>query len=252
MSSCKKIFSVACLVTLILDTTQAVEGLQLKPDDHIAIVGNGLADRLQHDGWLETLLQAHLPDRHLVIRNLGFAGDELIAQMRCDNFGSADDWLTRTRADVVFAFFGYNESFARPAGVAKFKQDLVNYIRNLAQHKYNSNTPPRLVLFSPIGHENLHDPNLPDGVTNNVNLKLYTEAIAEVAKQNGVLFVDLYSPSLALYAKASKSLTIDGVHLSERGNEELARVILGGLFPDQKLVPTEQAALEKLRAAVLD
>src|SRR5215472_3203657 len=150
------------LGALLLALCNAVEGglapLTIKDGDHISFIGNALADRLQHDGWLETLLQAQFPDRHLVIRNLGFAGDELTAQMRCDNFGSADDWLTRTRADMVFAFFGYNESFAGPSGVTKFKQNLANYIRNLAQHKYNGKTPPRLVLFSPIGHENLHDP----------------------------------------------------------------------------------------------
>jgi glucose/arabinose dehydrogenase/lysophospholipase L1-like esterase len=248
----KTFLAVISLTIFCCYWANAAEGLQLNPGDHISIVGDGLADRLQHDGWLETLLQAQFPDRRLVIRNLGFAGDELTTQMRCDNFGSADDWLARTRADVVFGFFGYNESFAGPAGVGKFKQDLANYIRNLGQHKYNSNTPPRLVLFSPIGHENLHDPNLPDGFTNNINLKLYTEAIAEVAKQNGILFVDLYTPSLELYAKSGKALTIDGVHLSDAGNESLAPVILKGLFRDTKIAQHPRGELEKLRAAVLD
>jgi glucose/arabinose dehydrogenase/lysophospholipase L1-like esterase len=251
MTSFKTLFSLAGVLTFVLGTAEA-ENLLLRQGDHIAIVGNGLADRFQHDGWVETLLQAQFPDRQLVIRNLGFAGDELTTQMRCDNFGSADDWLIRTRADVVLAFFGYNESFAGPAGVGKFKQDLANFIRNLGQHKYNSNTPPRLVLFSPIGHENLHDPNLPDGASNNPNLKLYSEAMGEVAKQNGVLFADLYTPSLELYAQASTPLTIDGVHLSERGNQELAPVILRCLFPGHVMAPKDAAALAKIRAAVLD
>jgi glucose/arabinose dehydrogenase/lysophospholipase L1-like esterase len=251
MTGFKTLSAIVCVATFGLCADAAV-GLLLKTGDHIAIVGNGLADRLQHDGWLETLLQAQFPDRHLVIRNLGFAGDELTAQMRCDNFGSADDWLARIQADVVLAFFGYNDSFSGPAGVGKFKQDLADYIRNLKQHQYNSNSPPRLVLLSPIGHENVHDPNLPDGTTNNVNLKLYTEAMAEVAKQNGILFVDLYTPSRELYAKSNTPLTIDGVHLSERGNYELAPLIMRGLFPEQKLVRKSGPKLEKLLAAVLD
>ena len=45
--------------------------------DHICIIGNTLADRMQHDGWLETYLQARFPEHDLVIRNLGFSGDEL-------------------------------------------------------------------------------------------------------------------------------------------------------------------------------
>ena len=31
--------------------------------DHISIVGNTLADRMQHDGWLEAYLVSRFPDR---------------------------------------------------------------------------------------------------------------------------------------------------------------------------------------------
>ena len=231
---------------------KAGEILELKPGDHISFLGNALADRMQHDGWLETLLHARFPDDQLVIRNLGFAGDELTQRMRCDNFGSPDDWLSRTHADVVFAFFGYNESFAGQAGLPKFRQDLANFIQNTAQHKYNSNTPPRLVMFSPIANENLHDSNLPDGTANNKNLKLYAEAMAEVAREKGVLFVDLFTPSLDLYAHSSKPLTIDGAHLSEYGNQMLAPVIIKRLFGGGSKIQAPPAILEKIRAAVLD
>src|SRR5436309_4807606 len=88
--------------------------LEIRPGDHICLNGNALADRMQHDGWLETLIQAQFKGRQLSMRNLGFAGDELTVRMRCENFGSPADWLTRTKADVIFAFFGYNESFAGP------------------------------------------------------------------------------------------------------------------------------------------
>ena len=43
------------------------------------------------------------------------------------------------------------------------------------------------------------DPNLPDGQANNERLKLYTAAMAEVAKANDVPFVDLFTPTLQLY-----------------------------------------------------
>ncbi len=246
--------NLAFLPLLLLAGLPATAGetFELKRGDHICLLGNALADRMQHDGWLETLLQARFPDHQLVVRNLGFAGDALTQRMRCENFGSPDDWLSRTRADVIFAFFGYNESFGGPAGLPKFRQDLANFIQNTLQHHYNSNSPPRLVVFSPIAHENLHDPNLPDGTANNKNLKLYTAAMAEVAKEKGVWFVDLFAPSQALYAQSAKPLTIDGVHLSEWGDEEIAPVILERLFGGAPKVPTPAAVLEKIRAAVLD
>ena len=90
---------------------------------------------MQYDGWLETLLYARFPKHDLVIRNLGFSGDEIATRLRSKNFGTPDEWLsgqaapiggyeenrfagTNTKADVIFAFFGYNESYAGEAGLA--------------------------------------------------------------------------------------------------------------------------------------
>src|SRR5437868_3199901 len=129
----------ALLLFLLSNSANAATNLlTLKQGDHISIIGNTLADRMQHDGWLETLLQTQFPEHHLSIRNLGFAGDELTVRLRCENFGSQDDWLSRTKADVIFAFFGYNESFAGNAGIGKFKQDLEKFISKTLEHQYNS------------------------------------------------------------------------------------------------------------------
>jgi glucose/arabinose dehydrogenase/lysophospholipase L1-like esterase len=243
---------VASLLASFAGRSTAQETLTLKPSDHICLVGNALADRMQQDGWLETRLQARFPEHQLVVRNLGFGGDELTRRMRCDNFGSPDEWLSRTRADVVLAFFGYNESFGGPAGVEKFKKDLSDYVKNSKAHQYNSNSSPRLVLFSPIACEDLHDPNLPDGSANNKNLKVYAGAMAEVAKESGVAFVDLFTPSSELYGRSSKPLTIDGVHLNEHGDEVLAGVIVDALFGKTKGRLPSAEAMEKIRTAVRD
>src|SRR5437879_227540 len=93
------------------DEAKAAEAFELKPGDHICIIGNTLADRMQHDGWLETYIQSRFPKHDLVFRNLGFSGDELTIRLRSADFGSPDQWLRKNKSDVVFAFFGYNESF---------------------------------------------------------------------------------------------------------------------------------------------
>jgi putative heme-binding domain-containing protein len=249
--------------------------LELHRGDHICMIGNTLADRMQHDGWLETMLHSRFPKHELVIRNLGFSADELTIRLRSANFGSPDQWLaakqpipepnrlttrkgltdnrlerTNTRADVIFAFFGYNESFAGEAGLDKFKSDLEGFIKRTLAQKYNGKSAPRLVLFSPIAHEESHDRNLPDGKENNKRLALYTKAMAEVAAKNGVVFVDLFHSTGELYGKTDKPLTINGIHLTARGNEALARLIDKALFGDElKRDPKE---LERLRQAVLD
>src|SRR2546430_1249597 len=106
------------------------ETLTLNKGDHICYLGNALADRMQHHGWLETLIYARFPDHGLVFRNLAAAGDEVATWHRSENFGSRDDWLTKTGADVVFAFYGFNESFQGQEGLDKFKQDLGKFLHD--------------------------------------------------------------------------------------------------------------------------
>jgi putative heme-binding domain-containing protein len=223
--------------------------LQLKPGDHISIIGNALADRMQHDGWLETYLHTRFPQLDLTFRNLAFPGDTLTVRFRSENFGSPDDWLTRTQADVVFAFFGYNESFGDEAGLPQFRRDLEEFIKHTLSQKYNGRSAPRLVLFSPIAHENLHNPHLPDGRENNRRLERYTQVMAEVARAYNIPFVDLFHATKELYTQEPGPFTINGIHLNERGNQAVARLIDQLLFPGPAPDrPTEW--LEKVRQAV--
>jgi lysophospholipase L1-like esterase len=226
--------------------------LTLAHGEHIAIIGNTLADRMQHFGGLETLLQARFPRHELVVRNLGFSGDELTLRLRSADFGTPDDHLKFNAADVILAFFGYNESFAGEEGLAKFKQDLDAFIKHTLSQKYNGKSAPRLVLFSPIAHEDLHDRNLPDGKENNARIKVYTAAMAEVARANNVPFVDLFGPSAALYKKTDRPLTINGVHLNALGDKQIAIAIDRALFTGPNDAAIDAAKFEKIRQAVLD
>jgi glucose/arabinose dehydrogenase len=240
---------------------------ELREKEHICIIGNTLAERIQYDGWLETMLHARFPKHELVVRNLGFSGDEIATRLRSKNFGTPDEWLsgqadpiggyqenrlatTGTRADVVFAFFGYNESFGGKEGLETFRKQLNDWIAHTHAQRYNGKTAPRIVLFSPIAHEDLGDPNLPDGKENNVRLELYTRAMGEVARQQGVTFVDLFTPSRQLYAQSKAPLTIQGIHLNTEGNRQIAQVIDRALFGGSAKHP--DGLLTRLREAVVD
>src|SRR4051812_20470813 len=56
--------------------------LEVRPGDHVCFIGNTLADRMQHDGWLEAYLHSRFPTYNLTIRNLGFSADELTVRLR--------------------------------------------------------------------------------------------------------------------------------------------------------------------------
>ena len=223
--------------------------LEIRHGDHIAIIGNTLADRMQHDGWLEAYVVSRFPKHDLVLRNLGFSADELTIRLRSAGFGTPDQWLTATETDVILAFFGYNESFQGQEGLATFKRDLEDFTTATLRRSITTSAP-RLVLFSPIAHEDLHDRNLPDGAENNTRIALYTDAMAKVARVNDVPFVDLFRPTRALFAKAAKPLTINGIHLTPDGDRELARVIDKALFSDEPA--RDPQALERLRQAILN
>ena len=241
-----------CTFVLFVPTTRAAERrLTIEPKQRISIVGNTLAERMQHDGWLEATLQARYPDKRLRIRHLGFSADALDEQLRVAGFGSQEEWLQRTKADIIFAFFGFNESFAGKEGLAKFKSDLEKFITDKRQHTYNGKTPPQIVLFSPIAHEDLGKATLPDGHDNNQRLALYTKAMAEIAAKNNVVFVDLFTPTLEAYRSTKVPLTINGIHLNSAGNRLVADIIDRALFSEA--VPEKnEAQFEALRRSVVD
>jgi putative heme-binding domain-containing protein len=251
--------------------------LEIQEGDHICIIGGGVADAMQHTGWLETLLHSRFPQQRLVIRNLAYEGDEieLSKRLRSADFGTPDQWLsgsapipkpddiknkaavrenrfelTGTKADIIFAFFGSNEAHAGPDGIEAFRKNVDAFIKHtLAQH-YNGVEPPKLVMFSPIAHEDLARPHWTDGKAHNANLALYTDAMETVCQANGVQCVDLFTPTQEAYAKFAEPLTTNGIHPNEQGDREISRIIdesLFGLHPDR-----DPKALARLQKAVAD
>ena len=249
------------LVLLAAAAACSTTEIPFEQGDHVVLIGNALADRMQHDGWLEAHLQSELPDLQLVIRNHGFAGDRLDHRPRVKGsvpgrdagpagpgFPSADEYLLFSQADVVVAMFGYNESFdGQPAQFAEALNDWIDHTR---AQSYSGRGAPRIVLLSPIAHEDLHDPNLPDGRENNARLAAYTEAMAAVARDRGVPYVDLFGPSQELYRAAADPLTINGIHLNSDGNRRIAEVIVESLLG--RAPSADPETLEAVRTAVLD
>jgi azurin len=243
----KPLFSI--LTILFLTGCSGDQQLKLKEGDRIAIVGNSLAERMQHDGWLETYLQAAYPKNKLVFRNLGYSGDQVHYRPRAhEGFGDSDMHLSEMKANVIFSFFGYNESFNdKPE---EFKKQLVAWIDHVRLQKYDSVNTPRIVLFSPIAHENLETHNLPDGSENNRRLAAYTNAMVEVAEEKDVMFVDLFNATQKIYDTSDKPLTINGIHLNEEGNRQLALYFAESVLGQQ--VTMDEVKLDSLRSAVVD
>ncbi|MDH3583737.1 MAG: GDSL-type esterase/lipase family protein [Phycisphaerae bacterium] len=245
-------FSACCCglmmaLTLLAAAPASQAALKLEKGDHICFIGDALADRMQHHGWLETYMQAAMPELELVIRNQGYAGDRVNSRPRNKGFMDAHSYLSHSKTDVIFAFFGYNESYDNKP--EDHRKNLVKWIDETLGKNYSGKGAPRIVLFSPIAHEDLGDPNMPDGKANNQRLAAYAQATAAAAKEKGVSFVDLFGASQALYAKSSAPLTLNGIHLTSAGNRQVAGAIMRSLY--DRAAPTGPN-VEKTRTAVLD
>lgn len=222
--------------------------LELKPGDRIVLIGNTFAERMLYFGHWETRLQARFPEHALVVRNLGWSADELTLRPRSLNFQDHGHTLQDHQPDVVIAAFGFNESFAGEAGLAKFEQDLRAFVQETTTTKYNGESPPRLVLLSPIANEDRPDRGILAGTANNDRIRLYCAALERIAKEHDVIYVDLFTPTEELYAASEQPLTINGCHLSDEGYQKLAPLMDEDLFgpaPDPV-----KADLDRLYAAV--
>jgi len=194
----------------------------IRGGDRIAIVGNTFADQLRIHGFVETLLLNHTPDNPVSVRNLGWAGDTLTIRNRPTNFPTEESTLTAHQTDVIIACFGMGESFAGEAGIDAFKTDLRSFRESHAGKRYNGQSEVRLILVSPIAYEDLGELT-PAVEERNRDLEAYTAAMREVAREENLSFVDLFTPSRNLTkAGIGPPLTTNGIHLNRHGRWALS------------------------------
>ena len=180
--------------------------LELKKGDHVVLIGNTLAERMQHHGWLESYVQAALPKHELVFRNHGFSGDKVNSRPRNRGFINPHEYLKISKADVIIAFWGYNESYDKnPAG---FAQELMKWIDDTKKQNYSGKGAPRIVLCSPIAHEDLNNPNLPNGKANNARLMQYAGATEAAAAVRKIPYVDLFHACLLYTSPSPRDATL--------------------------------------------
>ncbi|MGB1129479.1 MAG: PVC-type heme-binding CxxCH protein, partial [Haloferula sp.] len=268
----RNLWIASLLLSLSPFSTAATEP---KNEEHIILLGNGLGERFLDHPWLEAELHLRYPDKQLVVRNLcrpgntpgfrphpsrnsqwAFPGAEAFRPQNKVHQGrghhpTPDEWLKTVKADTILAFFGYNESFDGPEGLEAYKGELEAFIQHTLSQKYNDSSAPRLILVSPIAYENLSDSrDLPDGTRENANLKLYTEAMAEVAQANEIGFIDLFESTSKLYAANGEAFTRNGFLPTDGGYR-----LLGPAIVDQAFGKTERIAKadsEKLAEAIRD
>lgn len=219
--------------------------LQLEQGDRIALIGNTLLDRAHLFGQFETLLHQSYPDHQLVVRNLAWSADEVDLQPRPANFADIEQHLTHEKVDVIFAAFGFNESFAGEAGLPEFREQLREFLMRLRTRAFNGQSGPRIVLISPIANENVRGVAAAD--LNNARIQLYVEAMRDVAREQQVGFADVFAETQRAMESPGSDLTINGAHLTREGYDLFSRTLFEDAF-GEAAPPLNEA----LREAVVD
>jgi lysophospholipase L1-like esterase len=209
--------------------------LQLNNGDRVVLIGDTFIERDQRYGYLETAITLSHPDKNITFRNLGWSGDTVRGLSRAGfdppeaGFRELAKQLTAARPSVVIVGYGMADSFDGKEGLPRFTKGLEALLDLI------STTKARVVLLSPIAHEDLGGP-LPDPSSHNRDLGLYRDAIREAARRRGAGFVDLFdffeyqmTHPPTIRTGGVPPYTDDGIHLTRDGYAAAAFVITQGL-----------------------
>jgi len=204
------------LILCSLPMADAAEPFTLSEGDRMVFLGNTLIEREQRYGYWEAALTSRYPGRRIQFRNLGWSGDTVFGHARAgfgstaDGFKHLKEHVLSLQPTVIILGYGTNESFDGPEGLPRFLDGINTLINALAPAK------ARMVWLSPLRQEKLPAP-LPDPAEQNKNLRLFADALQDVARQHDQRFVDLFTLLGPDRDRAPAPLTDNGIHLMAHG-----------------------------------
>ena len=204
------------------DALDAADDLELRDGDRIVLLGNTLIERAQIYGYLETMLTIGNPGLGLTFRNVGWSADNVFGHSRAvfdaaaKGFGKLRKQVADAKPTVLIIGYGSNAAYDGEAGLPAFVAGYKRLLDALA------GTGARMALLSPVRLEKMKPP-LPDPAQQNENLTLYTAAIAGIAEERKLLFVDLFRHLRA--DSPEERLTSNGIHLNAGGYLKAGQLI---------------------------
>ena len=207
----------------------------LKSGDRVVLVGDTFIERDQRYGYLETMLTLANPDRDATFRNLGWSADTTRGLSRAGfdppkaGFKALKEQVLAAKPTVLVVGYGMAESFDGEAGLSRFVEGYNAFLDAVAP------AGARLILLSPLPHEAMAPP-LPDPAPHNRDLKRYSQAVGEIARERGAAFVDLYHEFESLRNRRGPDAppdTDNGIHLTGLGYQRLATLpVMGPPSPE--------------------
>src|SRR5690625_1104980 len=194
---------------------------ELQHGDRVVLLGNSLIQNDIEYGYIEYALTTRWPQKDITFRNLGWTGDTVHGEARSyytsppDSYDLLIQQLQEAEPTVVFIGYGTNESYGGAEGLSEFKkgmQTLLDEIKKMGAEA---------VLLSPIPQISGLSPD--ELSARNEDIRLYASAISEIAFENEIRYIDLFSP-FEDYDHPDQ-LASDGIHLNQKGYYFLASVL---------------------------
>ena len=223
-------FSISLLVLAALCPliSTADDKVVLNDGDRIVFVGATFIERDVQFSCIETVMTTHFSNKNLTFRNLGWSGDNVfgIARASFDPIPKGYERLVQAvndaEPDVILISYGQNESFKGKAGLREFIDGYNKLLDDIAD------TKGRVVMISPTLQENMGPP-LPDPAAHNADIRLYTDAISEIAKKRKYHFIDMTKALPTPTSVTEAPRTNNGLHFTENSYWEIATVLMRGL-----------------------
>ncbi len=200
---------------------------ELVDGDRVVLVGNTFIEAAQEHGYIELALTTRWPDRNVIFRNVGWAGDTVFGDARkhvTDPPGPYERLLEEISApdpSVLIVGYGSNVPFEGDGARSRFEEGLNRLLGDLERE-----TDARIVLLAPPPHEADMSPVPADVVRKtNESLERVADVIGRVAGERGHWFADVFSALEKIERETSTPITSDGVHLNAVGYYYLAHAI---------------------------
>lgn len=209
------------LPILVMGQNDGLPAFELRSNDRVVFLGNGLMEKAQQYGSIETMLLSYWPERKISFRNLGWSGDTVEGKARSyiskppKPYDLLLQQIEKTKPNVVFLAYGGVESYEGMRGLEKFKQGLNQLLDHIialgAEPIIWSTLPQKEVPFLTV-----------DLMKREKQLKMYNDTLAEVARERGLRFVDIYSSFVDVEVDFYET---NGIHLNKLGYNHLAKVL---------------------------
>ncbi len=212
---------------------------EFKDGDRVVFLGDTLMEREQKEGYIETVLTSRLQGKKVIFRNLAWSADTVLGESRASfdppekGFDRLKEALQAIKPTVVFLGYGMAESFKGEAGLQKFKQDINTLIDTITE--ISKPDQARFLIVTPVMHEPLPPP-LPKPDEHNANLKLYVQALRDIATERNAFLIDVFESMEAYHKRANPiPFTDNGIHPTPFGFWQLSFFFERelGLYPGQ-------------------